>query len=268
MSAKKFANTNFISMFANMSNPYFQFKQFKINHDRCAMKVGTDGVLLGAWTSIDTLNKEESTRVLDIGTGSGLIALMIAQRTSSLNKLFIDALEIDATASIQAQENVLCSPWKDKISIIHGDFTDANLLSKLLLDNGPYQLIVTNPPYFIDSLNSPNEQRTVARHTQTGLNFEQLIKGVLHLLDVNGLFSLILPTSEADRFIDLATSEELYLTRRTNLLTKPGGKIRRVMMQFEKKKNHCIEDEMLIELSRHQYSDEYKALTAAFYLDK
>ncbi|MFA6830764.1 MAG: methyltransferase, partial [Bacteroidaceae bacterium] len=175
-----------------MSNPYFQFKQFKINHDRCAMKVGTDGVLLGAWTSIDTLNKEESTRVLDIGTGSGLIALMIAQRTSSLNKLFIDALEIDATASIQAQENVLCSPWKDKISIIHGDFTDANLLSKLLLDNGPYQLIVTNPPYFIDSLNSPNEQRTVARHTQTGLNFEQLIKGVLHLLDANGLFSLIL----------------------------------------------------------------------------
>lgn len=251
-----------------MSNPYFQFKQFKIYHDRCAMKVGTDGVLLGAWASIDTLNDDASSRVLDIGTGSGLIALMIAQRTSFLNRVSIDALEIDANASIQALENVERSPWKDKIEIIQGDFTDSALLNRLVSDNGLYQLIVSNPPYFVDSLNSPNKQRTVARHTQTGFNFEHLIKGVVRLLDSSGSFFLILPTDEANSFIELADNEELHLSRRTNLLTKPGGKIRRVMMQFEKKKNHCIEDEMLIEISRHKYSDEYKALTGAFYLDK
>jgi len=251
-----------------MSNSYFQFKQFKIFHDKCAMKVGTDGVLLGAWTSLDSLTNDLSKRVLDIGTGSGLIALMIAQRTSYINNISIDALEIEENAYTQASKNVMLSPWKDKIQTIQGDFTDTMILKKLVNNSELYQLIVSNPPYFVDSLNSPNKQRTVARHTQTGFNFNHLIKGVIRLLDTNGLFSLILPTDEANKFIKLANDKKLYLTKRTNLLTKPGGKIRRVLMQFEKKKNHCTEDEMLIEISRHQYSDEYKALTSEFYLDK
>jgi len=252
-----------------MSNPYFQFKRFRINHDRCAMKVGTDSVLLGAWTTLDTLERSGGRKkILDIGTGSGLLALMLAQRTSSLSQVSIDALEIDIEASIQAKENVKQSPWEDKISIIQGDFTDPIQLSNLKSSRDTYQLIITNPPYFIDSLNSPNQQRTVARHTQAGLTFDHLIQGVSSLLDEIGIFSIILPTTEADRFITQASEQRLYLLKRTNLLTKPGGKVRRSMMQFGKKENHYTEDELLIEIARHQYSEEYKALTQAFYLDK
>ena len=134
-----------------MSNPFFQFKQFTIRHDKCAMKVGTDGVLLGAWAGTESCN-----RILDIGTGTGLIALMLAQRS----KAAIDAIDIEADACLQAQENAESSLFAGRINVFHSDLVDFAQASTHL-----YDLIVSNPPYFVDSLKCPNLQRNTARHT-------------------------------------------------------------------------------------------------------
>ena len=133
-----------------MSNPYFQFKQFTVWHDKCAMKVGTDGVLLGAWTSV-----ESAHRILDIGTGTGLVALMLVQR--SLPDANIVALEIDEAAVGQARENIIRSPWKERVEVVQADFRKYRSSDK-------FDVIVSNPPYFVDSLECPDRQRTAARH--------------------------------------------------------------------------------------------------------
>ena len=144
-----------------MSNPFFQFKQFTIRHDKCAMKVGTDGVLLGAWAGT-----ESCSRILDVGTGTGLIALMLAQRS----KAVVDAIDIDADACLQAQENAESSLFAGRINVFHSDLADFAQASTHL-----YGLIVSNPPYFVDSLKCPNLQRNTARHTDT-LTLEDLLQ--------------------------------------------------------------------------------------------
>ena len=138
-----------------MSNPYFQFKQFTVWHDKCAMKVGTDGVLLGAWASVQNAHK-----ILDVGTGTGLVALMLAQR--SLPDADIIALEIDEAAAGQARENVTRSPWKERVEVVQTDFRDYQSSDK-------FDVIVSNPPYFVDSLECPDQQRNAARHNGSSL---------------------------------------------------------------------------------------------------
>ena len=165
-----------------MANPFFTFKQFTIRHDRCAMKVGTDGVLLGAWTSVD-----HSHRLLDIGTGTGLIALMLAQRCP---QAFITAIDIDAEAVEQARENALSSPWKDRVEVLLQDICTFPA-------NQQFDTIVSNPPYFIDSLKCPDDQRNTARHTDT-LDAERLLASVARLLTDDGRFSIILPAEQTD----------------------------------------------------------------------
>lgn len=233
-----------------MANPYFKFKQFTIWHDKCAMKVGTDGVLLGASAPVTTTNS-----ILDVGTGTGLIALMLAQRTVSAQ---IKALEIDEDAVIQAKENIERSPWKDRIEVIQSDFN-------LYEPNEKYDLIVSNPPYFVDSLLSPHKQRTNARHTQT-LSFDALLDGVVRCLSAVGRFSVILPIEVQDLFCGLAKDRGLFLNKILYIQTKPGASAKRIILDFSFVESILLEDTLLVELARHQYSKEYIQLTKDFYL--
>lgn len=233
-----------------MPNPFFAFKQFVIHHDRCAMKVGTDGVLLGAWTDI-----QHSCRILDVGTGTGLVALMLAQRCK---KARILAVDIDTDAVNQAQENIERSPWKDRVEVMEQDI-------RVYETEDRFDTIVSNPPYFIDSLECPDSQRTIARHTNT-LDAESLLERVAGLLSEDGRFSLILPADQTHGFIQAAVGKRLYLSRYTAVITRPGLLPKRALMEFRKTEGICKTDELVIELDRHVYSEDYIALTKDFYL--
>ena len=233
-----------------MANPYFTFKQFTIRHDRCAMKVGTDGVLLGAWTDIN-----HSHRILDIGTGTGLIALMLAQRCP---QALITAIDIDMEAVEQAHENSQSSPWKDRVEVLLQDICSFTTDQK-------FDTIVSNPPYFIDSLKCPDSQRNTARHTDT-LDAGRLLASVAQLLTDEGRFSIILPAEQTDLLIQTARTKGLYPSRHTAVITRPGLSPKRVLMEFQKTEKTFQTDELVIELERHVYSEDYIALTKEFYL--
>ena len=235
-----------------MSNPYFQFKQFTVWHDQCAMKVGTDGVLLGAWASV-----ERARRILDIGTGTGLVALMLAQR--SLPDAKIVALEIDEAAAGQARENVARSPWQERIEVVQADF-------KKYQSSDKFDVIVSNPPYFVDSLECPDRQRAAARHNDS-LTYEELLEGVNRLLAADGLFTVVIPTDVVDRVKAIASMNKLYAIRQLNVITKPGGIPKRTLIAFSFSNRECVVEELLTELARHQYSEEYIALTREYYLN-
>ena len=233
-----------------MPNPYFAFKQFTVRHDRCAMKVGTDGVLLGAWTDLS-----HSRRILDIGTGTGLIALMLAQRCMDAR---ITAIDLDSAAVEQAQENIQASPWKDRIEALQQDICTYP-------PNGTFDTIVSNPPYFIDSLKCPDGQRSTARHTDT-LDADRLIGKVSELLTSDGRFSIILPAEQTEDLIRVAGEKGLHPSRQTWVITRPGLSPKRILMEFRKIPVTLQPDELVIELERHVYSEEYIALTQEFYL--
>lgn len=235
-----------------MANPFFQFKQFTVWHDKCAMKVGTDGVLLGAWASV-----QGAHRILDIGTGTGLVALMLAQR--SLPDANIIALEIDEAAARQAEENVACSPWKDRIEVVKQDFLSYQSSDK-------FDVIVSNPPYFVDSLNCPDRQRNMARHNHS-LTYEKLLERVADLLVEEGLFTIVIPTDVADRVRTIASVYGLHAVSWLNVMTKPGGVSKRTLITFSFNNQECVIEELLTEVARHQYSEEYKALTREYYLN-
>lgn len=244
--SKKINKTGF-----KMSNPFFQFKQFMVWHDKCAMKVGTDGVLLGAWTSV-----QDAHRILDIGTGTGLVALMLAQR--SLPDARIVALEINESATEQALENVTRSPWKDRISVLQKDF-------KLYQSLDKFDVIVSNPPYFIDSLGCPDQQRNAARHNDS-LTYETLLQGVAKLLSKKGAFTIVIPADVAEQVKDIAVTYNLHAARQLNVITKPGGSPKRILIAFSFDKKDCFVEELLTELARHQYSEEYRILIRDYYL--
>lgn len=234
-----------------MSNPYFQFKQFTVWHDRCAMKVGTDGVLLGAWASV-----EHAHRILDVGTGTGLVALMLAQR--SLPDAEIVALEIDKDAAGQAEENAGRSPWKGRVEVVHADFRQYRPSEK-------FDVIVSNPPYFVDSLECPDRQRAAARHNDS-LAYEDLLEGVVALLAEDGLFTVVLPMDVADRVKALAVAKGLHAVRQLNVVTKVGIPPKRTLIAFSFPRQECVVEELVMEQAQHQYSEEYIALTKAYYL--
>lgn len=233
-----------------MPNPYFAFKQFTVYHDRCAMKVGTDGVLLGAWADVSS-----SKNVLDIGTGTGLISLMIAQRSDASS---IVAIDIDDGAVGQAKENVAASAWNERITVLNQDICIYRPLEC-------FDTIVSNPPFFIDSLKCPDGQRNAARHTDT-LSMNSLLKKGKELLADNGKFSIIIPYEQSMDVIRLAKGEGLYPSRHTKVVTRLGLSPKRSLLEFRKTEGECREDVLTIELERHVYTDEYMALTKAFYL--
>jgi tRNA1Val (adenine37-N6)-methyltransferase len=235
-----------------MANQEFVFKQFKIKQDKCAMKVGTDAVLLGSW-----VNTANANSILDIGTGTGIIALMLAQRSNAL----IDAIDIDKNAFIQATENVAESKWKEHIKVHHislQQFADEH--------SEKFDLIVSNPPYFVDSSKASEESRSNARHTDQ-LPYDHLLKGVLKLLNPHGKFYVILPTKESEQFRDLAEENKLFLTKLTRVITRTDKPEKRWLMRFEFTRKTFSEDSITIEEdARHQYTDAYKELTKEYYL--
>lgn len=233
-----------------MGNPFFRFKQFTVWHDHCAMKVGTDGVLLGAWTKLDG-----ARRVLDIGTGSGLIALMAAQRCTTAQ---VTGIDIDPEAVKQAQANAKLSPWADRIRI---RVEDAGTMKA----ETSYDAIVSNPPYFARHAHCPDTQRDVARHTGT-LDFDTLLDTVERLLADNGTFSVILPTEAGDKFVALAAGRHLYPSRRTWVQSKPLQPPKRVLMAFVRNICPCEESRLLIKDASDTYSAEFAAMAKDFYL--
>jgi tRNA1Val (adenine37-N6)-methyltransferase len=229
----------------------FVFKQFIVKQNKCAMKVGTDSVLLGAWADLPP-----SGRVLDIGAGTGIIAMMLAQRCIA----HIDTIEIDEDAFTQATENCGNCKWKDRLNVHHASFQDfAKVGSK------KYDAIVTNPPYFSNSLQSASESRTKARHTCT-LSFEELIEGIKSLLHLKGTFATILPSKESELFVEIAEKSGLFPIKMMRIQTTASKPAKRVMMQFAFHRKSFSESTLVIENTDHSYTPDYKHLTRDFYL--
>jgi tRNA1Val (adenine37-N6)-methyltransferase len=237
----------------NMANDYFRFKQFTIKQDRCAMKVGTDGTLLGAW-----VRASGCRNILDAGTGSGLIALMLAQRNPDAA---IDAVDIDMNACLQAKENVEDSPFAGRIRVVCASFSDYVPEAAL-----KYDLIVSNPPYFVRSLKNPDPQRRVARHTDT-FPLEGLIEKGRGLLSPGGRIALILPAGREDELSALACRNGLNVIRQTAVVPVAGAAVKRVLTELSVfPAASCERDTLLIEKARGEYSRAYIALTQDFYL--
>ena len=232
----------------------FQFKQFSVNQDRCAMKIGTDGVLLGAWTPI---NKNPFS-VLDIGTGTGIIALILAQRSNAEQ---IDALEIDEEAYEQSVDNFENSPWSDRLFCFH-----AGLDEFVEEPEDEYDLIISNPPFYTEDYKTENEQRDLARFADA-MPFEDLIEAANLLLSENGIFSVIIPFKQEDIFLALTKEYELYPFKITRVKGTPTTEIKRSLLAFSRNENtDALTDELVIETARHIYTPEYIALTKDFYL--
>ncbi|MBR3480147.1 MAG: methyltransferase [Prevotella sp.] len=245
-----------------MPNDYFQFKQFTVHQGLCAMKVGTDGTLLGAWANVvghasqradgsedtGTLGSVPYYSILDIGTGTGLIALMMAQRYPQAQ---VTAIDIDPQAVQQARENVAASPFADRITIIEGDIRRLSL--------PPFDTIVCNPPYFDASLESPDAQRTLARHTSS-LSYRELMTCAWRLLGESGELSVVIPFDCKSRLEAEAILTGFHLTRSCAVRTTPTKLPRRFLLAFQKHPTPLQTEELVIG------SDAYNELTKDFYL--
>jgi tRNA1Val (adenine37-N6)-methyltransferase len=231
----------------------FYFQQFAVQHTHSSMKVGTDGVLLGAWTNV-----ADAHRVLDIGTGTGLLALMLAQRTQG--SVLIDAVEIQEPACRDAEVNFEQSQWRQRITLHHRAI-QAHHPEQL------YDLIISNPPYFQNSLKSPDENRNVSRHTDT-LTFQELINHSQRLLTSAGRLSLILPATEAAAFTELGSQHGLHLLRRCVFRTLPDKPESRWLMEFSRNPGPLEETSLLLYAEPGVYAPAYVQLTRDFYLIK
>lgn len=231
--------------------PPFNFKKFKIHHDH-SFKVGTDGVLLGTW-----VNVEGKQNILDIGSGSGLIPLVIAQRTTTAT---ISGVEIDQESVVEANQNVEESPWSDRVSI-YCDTAQAYSAKR----DDKYDLIVSNPPYFINATKSNNKKKDTARHTDQ-LPFEDLITVTNKHLTMEGKLAVVLPNEEGNIFMQLAKENELYLTRLTEVRSKKDKPVERYLMEFGRIESELKKDELVIQFEkRNDYTPAYIALTKEFY---
>lgn len=234
----------------------FTFKQFTIQQDRCAMKVGTDGVLLGAWAP---LYNHPST-ILDIGTGTGLLALMLAQRSDAEQ---IDALEIDTEAFTQAVENFENSIWNDRLYCYNASLED---FTEEFFEEITYDLIVSNPPFYAERYKSGDKPRDLARFTDS-LPFEQLIACTEGLLSEDGIFAVIIPHKEEENFIQQSAEYGLYPFKICHVQGKPDAEIKRSMIAMTRIPAEITFENLIIETQRHQYTEEYIALTQDFYLN-
>ena len=250
----------------------FCFKEFKIKQSDSAMKVNTDGVLLGAWLSLprEGVKVPEVIRVLDIGTGTGVIALIIAQRLS--NSFSIVAIDIDKPSVDEANYNFSISPWAERLSALEMSLQDL-LIGKF---QEKYDLIVSNPPYFIDSLKAPSARRSSARHNHD-LPYEVIIEAAVKMLNDNGKLAIVLPAEEGEKFIEKISGTPLHLARRCKVKTLAGKKEKRYLLEFAKSHQpgkttdsfRTSVEEVLImqEIGGLEYTEQYKTLTKEFYLN-
>ena len=229
----------------------FRFKKFAVLNDRTAMKVGTDGVLLGAWCPVEGVR-----RVLDVGTGCGVIALMVAQRNSSA---LIDAIDIDLGAVEEAALNFAASPWGNRLT---ASLTDFNTMENV---ERPYDLIVSNPPYFTDSLLPPDAARTMARHTGS-LSYSQLIEGAARLITNDGSLALISPIEAQDAINEAAAFASLPVRNITHVIPVEGGAAKRILWLLSRRDMPYREDNLTIARLDGTFTSEYVALTKDFYL--
>lgn len=231
----------------------FEFKQFAIEQDRCTMKVGTDGVLLGAWADV-----ADAKTALDIGTGTGVIAIMLGQRTDDMT---IHAVEIEGDACEQAQENMANAPWADRLKVFHTSIQDH---AKSFPDK--YDLIVSNPPFFTGGTFSNNQDKNSVRHT-IKLPHGDLLSAVRTLLSPQGRFAIILPYIEGLRFQELAKTYHLYMTKVLEVKPKEDKPVERLLMQFEREKKPLEQEELIIQRDgANEWTGDYIALTGDFYL--
>lgn len=235
-----------------MPNNYFTFKQFTIRQERSVFKVGTDGVLLGACADL-----EGGKRILDIGTGTGLIAIMAAQRSEAE----IVAIEPEENSYTDACSNVKECKWNNRIIVRNSDFREY-----FTGHPEPFDIVLTNPPYFRDSLKSPDTEKSATRHTDS-LSSDDILEGADKLLNVSGSLQIILPFAEGTIFIAEASQYRLYCNRIIKLKAVPTGEIKRLIMKFERTKKPLKEKFLTIETgTRHSYTEEYKEITKDFYL--
>lgn len=244
-----------------MGNPYFRFRQFTVWHDRCAMKVGTDGVLLGAWAG-----QGRPGKILDIGTGSGLIALMLAQRFPEAR---ITGIEPDAEAAAQAGENFLCSPWHDRLAVSTvtlQDFTSG------AAGKETFDLIVSNPPFYDSTLLNPDARRSAARHTAT-LPYSELMHCASALMTGTSELDIIIPSEYWRQILQAAGDNGLAPQRLVRISSTPRSGIRRLLVSFGKnaeppahKKSLTTEDVLLTDADGSR-SEWYRGLAGEFYLN-
>lgn len=243
-----------------MSSESFRFRQFEVFHDQCGMKVGMDGVTLGAWATMPETDAEV-TRILDIGTGSGLIALMLAQR---YDKAMIDAVEKDIDASFQAADNFSNSPWSDRLQIYQGCFPEMTEYFSHPVREA-YQLIVCNPPFFKDDLKPIDHSRSLARHCED-LTFANLVQGVAPLLHPQGLFSVIVPFEAAEIFSEYCWEYKLFPYCQCDLYPVEGKKPKRALLTFSKIHGEMQRTKLSVADSKGRYTDAYWQLTEEYYL--
>jgi len=234
----------------------FQFKEFAVNQDKTAMKIGTDAVLLGAWTNL----KKYPDSILDIGSGTGVIALMLAQRS---NAMTVDAVEIDENAYEQTVENFEQSDWGDRLFCYNASFQE--FAKEMKEEEEIYELIVSNPPFYTDDYETEDEARNKARFT-SALSFDDLLNGVASILDKNGIFSTIIPFKEEEKFIALAKESKLFLNKVCHVKGTPTSEIKRSLLSFSFEETTLEKEELTIEIARHEYTEAYINLTKDFYL--
>lgn len=233
-------------------NNYFEFKQFRIEQNNAAMRVGTDGVLLGTWTNTANVNS-----VLDIGTGTGLVALMMAQRTVAK----IHAIDIDESAITDARYNFEHSKWNSRLTV-----EQISAQNYALRTAQKFDCIVCNPPFFNNSPKSQEKSRMIARHTDT-LLFSDLIKSAAQLLTPNGTFNVVIPSDQETAFRNYANEERLFATRITHIKPNPVKPIKRVLIEFQTEGELIDENELILETETHHiYTPEAIKLFKDFYL--
>ena len=234
-------------------NKPFSFKQFEVHQDRCAMKIGTDGVLLGCWAPVDNVYS-----VLDIGAGTGVISLIIAQRSTAET---IDAVEIDEDAYEQTVENFERSPWGDRLFCYHASFQE--FFTEI---DDKYDLIISNPPFYTENYKTDDKKRDLARF-EDALPFEHLLYGASKLLSDTGRLVIILPYKAEEEIITVAEQFHLYPQKITRVKGSYDAETKRSLIVLGFGRKEIIYDELVVEITRHQYTDEYIELTKDFYLN-
>jgi len=231
----------------------FHFKKFSIDDSKCAMKIGTDSVLLGAWAPC-----ENETRILDIGTGSGILALMMAQRNTGIP---VDAVEIEQSAAALAHENVQLSPWTWQIQVFNQSIQDFSPAVQQ-----KYSLVICNPPFFTDSLKAPGKARNMARHNDT-LSVSDLLESISKVMTEQGKAAIIIPADDYENWRIKASGFSLFPLQVTRVKSFPKHKAHRVLVTFSRRKQPPVpENEFIIYLLPSRYSKSYKELTKEFYL--